>query len=369
MIYQPLGKTGLRVSRLGFGCMRLPMQGEGASLRVDRDRAFPLLERALEAGVNYFDTAVNYCAGDSQRVLGEFFEGRRERVILSTKNPCFSEDADEWRRHLERSLELLRTDHLDLYNHHGINWEQYRTVVEPKLAHAMRRARDEGLVRHIACSFHDDNEALVRLADTGYPEVLTVQYNLLDQSLAEGIAHAHARGIGIVVMGPVGGGRLGVDSEVLARLLPEVGTVPELALRFVLSNPAVDLALSGMNAPDQVDGNVRVASDARSLDAGERRALEAHLERLRAMADLYCSGCGYCTPCARGVDIPGVFRLFNQGRVYGLWAHSRSRYQRLAEGGHSAAACVRCGACEPKCPQRIRIVEELERADRALREP
>jgi hypothetical protein len=366
MIYRTLGATGLHVSQLGFGAMRLPMHGEGDARRVDRDLAFPMLERALAGGVNYFDTAAGYCNGDSQRVLGEFLRGRREQVVLSTKNPCYADDGDEWLRLLEQSLERLRTDHIDIYNHHGISWERYCSVVEPKLSRRMRNAKEQGLIRHICCSFHDNNASLVKLADTGYPDVLTVQYNLLDQSLAEGIAHAHARGIGIVVMGPVGGGRLGVDSTVLEELVADVKRVPDLALRFVLANPNVDVALSGMSTMAHVDENLRVASDGRALTPDETKSLDVHLQRLKAMSDLYCSGCGYCKPCPQEVDISAVFQTFNQGRVYGLWDNARERYRNLVKGGHSADRCVKCGACEPKCPQNISIADELERAARAL---
>lgn len=366
MIYRNLGKSGLRVSQLGFGAMRLPMQGEGPAARVDRDRALPMIHHAFEQGVNYIDTAVGYCNEDSQRAVGEALAGWRERIVVSTKNPYYGDDEGAWWRHLENSLERLRVESIDIYHHHAVNWQSFTEHVAPRVSRWMIKARDQGLVRHIACSFHDNNEALLKLIDTGYPEVITLQYNILDRKLEEGIAYAHAKGIGIVVMGPVGGGRLGVTSPVLEKLVPGVQRVPELALRFVLANPGVSVALSGMSAPQHVAENLATAADPVTLSPADRAAIEEHLSRLQAMADLYCSGCEYCLPCPNEVRIPAVFSLYNTARVYGLWEIGRERYQALVARGHAADACIECGECETKCPQRLPIREQLAEAHAAL---
>jgi len=214
VIYRELGRTGYRVSQLGFGAMRLPMVGEGESACIDRELAIPMLHRAFEAGVNYVDTAVGYCNQDSQRVVGEALRGWRDRIVLSTKNHEY-EDEKVWWQHLEDSLERLQVETIDIYNHHGINWDRYVKNVEPTVSRWMRKARDQGMIRHICASFHDDNEALVKLVDTGYLESITLQYNMLDRKLEEGIAYARETGMGVVVLGPVAGGRLGSTSPVL----------------------------------------------------------------------------------------------------------------------------------------------------------
>jgi len=326
-----------------------------------------MLQKALDCGVNYFDTATFYCYTDSQKALGEFFEGeKRKRIILSTKNPHYSENADEWHKNLDTSLERLRTDYIDIYNHHGMGWESYCKFVEPFLSKLMMKAKEEGKVRHICCSFHDTPENLIKIVNTGYPDVITLQYNLLDQRLAEGIALAHSKGIGIVVMGPVGGGRLGAQSDVMEQLAPGVKRVPELAMRFVLSNPGVSIALSGMSTMEQVEENVRVCSDSRTFTTEELRMLDEHTKRLKAMEDLYCSGCGYCKPCSQNVDISHIFQTYNQGRVYGFWDHAKRVYQYITKEGKGADRCIECGLCEPKCPQKIKIPEELKKAAERL---
>jgi predicted aldo/keto reductase-like oxidoreductase len=230
----------------------------------------------------------------------------------------------------------------------------------------MQKAKDQKLIRHICCSFHDNNEALRNIIDTGYVDSITLQYNILDRSLEDGIAYAHQKHLGIVVMGPVGGGRLGANSDVLASLIPGIGRVPELALRFVLANSNVTVALSGMSTMQHVEENVKVASDPRSLDVGERAMIQQHVDRLRSMADLYCTGCAYCKPCPNNVDISGVFGIYNQARVYGLWDQSKKRYAELVKKGAAADLCVQCGECEEKCPQNLPIRQQLEESHKAL---
>jgi hypothetical protein len=366
MEYRMLGKTGLSVSQLGFGAMRLPMTGDGEDSRVDRALAIPMIHRAFEAGVTYIDTAVGYCNSDSQRVVGEALKGWRDKIVVSTKNPCYGDQEKEWWKNLEDSLDRLGTDHIDIYNHHGISWESYVNDVEPRLGNWMRAAKEQGLIRHICVSFHDSAEALKKLVDSGYPAVITLQYNMLDRSLEDGIAYAAQKGMGIVAMGPVAGGRLGADTEVLAQLVPGIRRVPELALRFVLANPHVTVALSGMSTMAQVEENIVTASDTVALSKEDARAVDAHLVRLAKMAELYCTGCGYCQPCPKEVAIEKIFTRYNRGRVYGLWDSARSAYASIGtsdwDKGARADACVECGECEKKCPQHLPIMAQLKEA-------
>lgn len=369
MQYRTLGSTGLKVSLLGFGAMRLPMKKTERGDVVDRDLAIPMIHEAFKAGVNYIDTAVGYCNSDSQRAVGEALQGWRDRIIVSTKNPYYGDSEAEWRKNLEDSLERLRVDRIDIYNHHGIRWSTYQDAIEPRLGKWMRKARDEGLIGHICVSFHDGNEALRKVVDTGYPEVITLQYNMLDRSLEDGIAYAHSRGIGIVVMGPVGGGRLGYATDVMKSMVPGSAAMPELALRFVFSNPNISAAISGMSTMDQVRENLATASDGKTLSDGDRKRLEEHLGKLRALADLYCTGCGYCKPCPKNVDIPGIFDAYNQGRVYGYWQRAHDWYAWYSSDSSrgTAETCAECGECEKKCPQKIPVIKQLKEAHAALK--
>jgi predicted aldo/keto reductase-like oxidoreductase len=170
-------------------------------------------------------------------------------------------------------------------------------------------------------------------------------------------------------MGPVGGGRLGVRNALFEALTPTVRRVPELALRFVLKNPHVSVALSGMSTLEQVEENLRVASDSVSLSATDEQLVREHLQRLQKMADLYCTGCRYCLPCEQGVNIPAIFEQFNLARVYGLWEHGRRSYRRMLNNKKGADVCAACGECEARCPQNIPIREQLKEAHAALTSP
>lgn len=362
MQYRTLGRTGYKVSQLGFGAMRLPMKGD----KVDRDLAIPMIHKALDGGVNYIDSAVGYCNKDSQRAVGEALKGRRDRIVVSTKNPYYGENEKEWWTNLENSLERLKVDSIDIYSTHGLKWKVYMESVAPRVTKWMKKAKDQGLIKHIGTSFHDSNEALRKIVDTGFYESVTLQYNLLDRQLEDAIAYAHAKGMGVVVMGPVGGGQLGASSEVLQGILPGIKRVPELALRFVLSNPGVSVALSGMSTMEQVEENLKTCSEPISLSSADRHAVEEHLERLDKMRDLYCSGCGYCKPCPQGVDIPQVFQIYNDARVYGLWDHARGTYEWLKSEKASADFCSECGSCLEKCPQKIAIPDRLKEAETVL---
>ena len=346
--------------------MRLPMVGTGAVARVNRELAIPMIHRAFAGGVNYIDTAVGYCNQDSQCAVGEALVGWRDKIIVSTKNPSYGVEEREWWTNLENSLQRLRVDFIDVYNHHGINWNAFEQHVAPRLSRWMHKAKDQGLIKHICTSFHDDAAALQRIIETGSVDVITLQFNLLDRKLEAGIQSAHERGIGIVVMGPVGGGRLGVRNELFEQLSPNIQRVPELALRFVLSNPQVSVALSGMSTLEQVEENLAIASDPVPLTTGDEQQIRTHLTRLQKMADLYCTGCRYCLPCQHGVDIPGIFEQYNLGRVYGLWDQARRSYRWLMDGKKSAEYCAECGECEARCPQHIPIRDQLQEAHSAL---
>ena len=369
MQYTTLGKTGLKVSRLGFGAMRLPM--EQGDERIDRSKAIPMIHTAFEAGMNYIDTAVGYCNQDSQRVVGEALKGWRDKIVVSTKNHYYDEEEKQWWQNLEDSLERLDIDCIDIYNTHGVNAKNLEEKVLPRVLKWLTSAKDQGMIKHICTSFHDDCAGLMKVVDSGIYSSVTLQYNMLDRQLEDGIAYAHEKGMGVVVMGPVAGGTLGAQNKVFETLVPGIERIPELAMRFVLCNPNVDIALSGMSTMEQVQENIQTCSDELALSEDDQRIIDDQLERLKKAADLYCTGCKYCLPCPLQIDIPRVFDIYNQGRVYGLDENAREAYARWTEKqGDSAiaSACVECGHCEDLCPQHIPIMEQLKEAHTYLTE-
>ena len=257
-----------------------------------------------------------------------------------------------------------------MYNQHGMSWGRFESDYAPHISKWMAKAKDQGIIGHVCCSFHDKNDALKKIIETDEFSSITLQYNLLDRQLEEGIALAHEKNIGVVVMGPVAGGRLAEPSEVLASMVPGVTRVPELALRFVLSNPNVTIALSGMTKMTDVEENLVTAKDEISLTDADRSAIDERMVKMKKMAELYCTGCGYCMPCPSEIPISGVFDKYNRGRVYGLWASARAAYGQIGEvswdKGNKADACTECGECEEKCPQNIPIREQLVEAHAAL---
>lgn len=372
LLYRMLGSTGLKVSQLGFGAMRLPMTGPDKDATVDIDKAAELMHRSFELGVNYVDSAVFYCNSDSQRAVGQAIKGWRDKLVVSTKNDYKGADEAAWHKNLNDSLRLLDVQCIDVYNIHGASWQVWQETIEPAISKWLLRARDQGLIKHICCSCHDAPANMIKLMDTGFFESFTVQYNLLDRRNEGAIAHAAAKGIGIVVMGPLAGGRIVTSQGAFNSVVPGQDDVTELALRFVLANPGVSLAISGMESLPIIEQNARVAGLDVPLTKEQYAALDAHLLRLKAAADLYCSGCNYCQPCPQNVRIPQVFSLYNLARVYANWPVAQRDYDAILHSqwdpqGRQADACNECGACEKKCPQRIPIRQQLKDAHQALK--
>ena len=364
MQYTEYGRTGKKVSVLGYGAMRLPWS--------DPEQSVALMKLGLDLGINYIDTAYVYGEeGSSERFVGEAIRGRRDQVYIATKNPVGDDETPEgWWRNLETSLKRLDTDRVDFYKVvHGLTWDFYTRVYEKQLHQAALKARDQGIIGHLVYSCHDSPEGMINLINTGVFEGMVLQYNLLDRRNEEVIAHAHASGMGVEIMGPVGGGRLGMASDMVQKLLGGAST-PETALRFVLSNPNVTIAFSGMGTRQQVEENCAVASRERPLTAQERQAIQQTLEENERLAELYCTGCNYCMPCEQGVAIPEIFVAMNYHRVWGLTQHAESLYRRYgpdnSEGKRNASACIECGQCEEKCPQKIQIIEQLKESHAAL---
>lgn len=377
MQYRIFGQTGIRVSALGFGAMRLPTHADGTN---DVERSSPLLRRGIDLGINYIDTAHVYVKGTNEVAVGQAIKGHdRKKLYLATKIPVHEEkDArpDVWQAKLEESLRRFDTPYVDFIFFHGLRLTEFKDYVSrPGMALGQaRKSQTEGLVRHICFSSHDTTENVIKLIDTGEFAGVLLQYNYLDRHNEPAIAHAAEKGMGVAIMGPVAGGRLATPQGLIAgsESMPEMRmSIPELALRFVWNNPNVSVALSGMNEMAHIEENVAVADRAAKMNETERAQLQRLTEENQKLADLYCTGCEYCMPCPNEVNIPENFRYMNWYRVWELEEEAKKAYAKLrTEGiwtpwagrvyGLQADACVQCGECEPKCPQNIPIVEQLE---------
>ena len=363
MRYVKLANTDYTVSRLGFGSMRLPMVSIGGRDYVDADRAIGVMHRAFELGVNYVDTGFIYCSEESEFAVGQAIEQwpKSQEIVVTAKCTKFRmQNPGDLRRMLEHQLWKQRRDCFDFYLFHGIGWDNWHDIDERTgWVDDMAKAKEEGLVKHVGFSFHDKPEMMMRLIDEGIFELVTCQYNYLDRSNEEAIHYARRKGIPVVVMGPVGGGRLAV----IPKSLRDQGELSQsnaagLALRFVLAHPGVSVAISGMGSVEMVEQNC-AAADAGPLTEAEIGTINELMDKSKDLARLYCTGCDYCLPCPNEVRISRCFELYNYYTVYGLQEYAIEEYRKLVEAGQDASACVECETCLDRCPQHIAIPEQL----------
>lgn len=375
MNYRNFGKTGEKISALGFGCMRFPEYKKDEKNFVDQDKVNEMVAYAYENGVNYFDTAPGYCNQNSEAALGQAVKSFRDKILISTKCPIDSGmGQDGYRQRLETSLSRLGTDHIDFYHFWGINKGSFENIIlKEGLLEAAAKAKEEGLIRHISFSFHDRPEVIKYIIDTAEErgvklESMLCQYNLLDRANEEMIKYAQDKGLGTVAMGPVGGGRLAAPAALSGKLTGNASLPTyELAFKFCLGNPNLNCALSGMQTLDMVQKNVKVASDNTAFSAAEWEQLGKSMEDLKKFSDLYCTGCKYCQPCPVEINIPRIFEIWTYYNVYGLKDHAKNMMRDyIHHGGKTFADCKKCGLCEKKCPQHLAIRENLEKVCKVL---
>jgi len=375
MQYRMLGKTGVNVSALGFGCMRLPIL-DGRNDLIDKSAAGQLLHDAIERGVNYIDTAWFYHAkvfgqaGESEPFLGEALsDGWRERVNLATKLPVHILEAPEQiEEFLGKQLERLRTDHIDFYLLHGLSGESWDKCVRLGALEFLDRAVADGRIRFPAFSFHGDLPDFKRIVDAYDWGFAQIQYNYMDidfQAGHEGLCYAAERGIGVVVMEPLKGGKLatGLPADIIDSFAAaDPGRSPaEWALRYVWDNPGVSLLLSGMNSTDQLAENTRVAEAAvpGSLTPSECALFDGARQRMQARIKADCTACAYCQPCPSGVEIPRVISALNKSA---MWSDPNPFTSGYTSIKGKAALCTQCGQCEEICPQKLPIRELMDEA-------
>ena len=366
------------VSLLGFGCMRWQRSGLGIELAAAEEQVM----RAIELGVNYFDTA--YIYPGSEDALGRILERNdaRGRVSIATKLPQYLiKGRGAIDRYFDEQLRRLRTDHVDYYLMHMLTdvtaWEK---LVSLGIEDWIADKKASGQVRNIGFSFHGNTEMFLKVLAAYDWDFCQIQYNYLDENAQAGrvgLLAAAERGIPVVVMEPLRGGKL-VDllpkeaSEAIAAS-PCGWSPAELAFRWLYNQPQVTCVLSGMNSVSMVEENCRVASEAKVGEFGtdDLALVERVKTAIAARIKIGCTGCGYCMPCPKGVDIPGAFRCWNEMYTERRGVGRKEYWQTVGLRREPAFAtqCVRCGLCETHCPQSLPIREALAEADRDLRPP
>ena len=327
MEYVTLGKTGLKVSRMGFG--GIPIQ------RIDAEGTRDLVRRMADAGVNYIDTARGYTV--SEEYLGYALEGLRDRFVLATKSMSRTKEA--MARDIDISLKNLRTDYIDIYQLHNVPPSQLEQVQGPDGAlQALLEAKAAGKIGHIGMTAHSI-ETFRKAVELDWVETFMFPYNIVEQQAAELIDICAQKGIAFIDMKPLAGGAI------------ENGT---LALRYVCSNPSVTIVIPGMADPKELEENLLACAQTGPLTAEERK----QMEEVRALlGNDFCRRCGYCGPCTVGINIPSVFLFAGYLERYNLEGWARERYATLPV---KASACIQCGACETRCPYHLKIREKLK---------
>ena len=327
MEYRTLGKTGMKVSRLGFG--GIPIQ------RIDAEGTRALMHALLEAGVNYIDSARGYTV--SEEYIGYGLEGIRDKFILATKGRGLTKQA--MAQDVATSLRNFRTDYIDLYQFHNPSMEDLEKITAPGGAlEALTEAKAAGTVRHIGLTAHSA-EVFEKALSMDWVETVMFPYNLVENQGAELIAKCREKNIGFICMKPLAGGAIDDAS---------------LALRYIVQNPAVTTVIPGMADPRELEQNLAAVSDTAPLSREELAKIQALRDSLGTQ---FCRRCNYCAPCTVGIQIPQLFVLEGYLTRYGLADWAKGRYP--TEG--KASDCVACGACESRCPYHLPIRDMMKR--------
>ena len=378
MQYRVNPKNGKRLSALGYGCMRFTRKGGG----IDQEKANRELKLALDLGVNYFDTA--YIYSGSEEALGRFIKeyGVRDKLNIATKLPQYRvKKPEDFDAYFDEELKRLQTDHVDYYLMHMMNdAESFRRLCGLGLKEWVAKKKAAGQIRNIGFSFHGGTLQFKALIDAWDWDFCQIQLNYMDertQAGVEGLEYAASKGLPVVIMEPLRGGRLatGLPKEAVREFeqASPRRSPAEWGLRWLWNRPEVTVVLSGMNDVSQVEENCRVASDALPGALTEQdMALYGRVKDALARGiKVNCTGCGYCQPCPKGVAIPVCFAAYNHSYTEGMFTGMKEYMMctTLRKVRSNAGLCVKCGKCEQHCPQHIPIREELARVRKRLENP
>ncbi len=355
---------GKEISRLGYGGMRFPKNGD----EVDMDAAVQLLRKAYEMGINYFDTAMVYHKGESEKIFGKAFEPypRDSYLIADKMSIWLCSDEEDMKARFYNQLKTLKTDYIDFYLVHSLNRNHYKKVKDLHCVEFLQQMKQEGKIKHLGFSFHDTYQVFTRILNDYTWDFVQIQLNYLDwhnQGAEQLYRELERRNLPVMVMEPVRGGYLAtIDSE---RAKPFLELEPQRsitswAIRWVESLPQVAVVLSGMSDLQQLEDNVATMTNFEPMNEQELAAIDRVVEEIRKVNEIPCTGCRYCMDCPMGVDIPEIFSIYSQYKIFGKEKAFVEDYEEVVEHGNGAEHCVRCMACTTKCPQMIAIPDKLE---------
>ena len=375
MQYRP-DKNGTMLSALGYGCMRFSRRGAG----IDTDKAEKEILRAYELGVNYYDTA--YIYPGSEEALGTILErnGLREKVYIATKLPHYMiKSVNGMEKAFSEQLKRLKTTYIDYYLMHILSdIDTWQKLCSLGVRDWLEEKKKSGLIRNIGFSYHGGTDMFIKLIDAYDWDFCQIQYNYMDehsQAGRRGLEYAHGKGLPVMIMEPLRGGRLINQIPKSARdIIEESGsTAAETALRWLYDQDGVTVVLSGMNSLSMVEENAEIADKTApgSMTEDEHAVIDRIKGEIQKTTKVGCTGCGYCMPCPMGVDIPIAFRCYNE-----IYSETRKGARReylqctaMKKNQSSASLCVGCGKCEAHCPQHINIREKLKEARSELETP
>lgn len=357
MKFRDFGKTGLKVSALGLGCMRFPNGSDG---KTDEDNAVKMIRAAIDSGIAYMDTAWPYHDGRSEVMLGRALkDGYREKVTVATKCPMGQmNSAEDFDRVLDEQLARLQLDSVDLYMFHGIDRGHFdNKIVKFGLLDKMEQARAAGKIKYIGFSFHDSYDAFLHILN-GYDwDFCQIQMNYVDigyQATIEGLEEVGRRGMGLIIMEPLLGGKLADLPKKAAEVIDGSKSPVEWALDFLWNRPEVGVVLSGMSSMQQIEDNIKYAERS-SIGMLQQRDIDMLMEVREAYNSVLlapCTRCRYCMPCPAGIDIPRALKAYNTTAT-ATYDEAKSYYDRQVEVG--ASDCLHCEQCEGECPQHLPV--------------